>query len=508
MPDALGYSILPESDISSNLPRIAFNKYKIDEGKRQQKAAEVTDMQSLGVKVINAWGKDTYGIDNDRKGIVTKWANNAASTGDYNAAKFGMQQDLSLLEVAGKLSTEQEKHYHDVVKDLEAQKKALALTGEKPEENKDYIQSLQNLQHYANLDNITPEDISKAESKYPSIKSMSPEAKRTFIRDAIYSEGGKENNLIQYTPKADDWQKTLKQEAKFEPTQKPIGLTEQKLGNESFAAHGKDIEYDEDAIKDWHKSFFNKHKDAIIKDYNESNPELKGDNDAIFEKYYKDYKGSGRTVVAGQVMDYIHISKGEEYTSISGGGYENKNYTVKPALAEIGGYDGKKHIRGIVTVSARKAQKTEFSHDPNIKTYDDNKGTYVDEKTSGVTEVTNFNIVPHADNTGNPFELSIDYSNTYKDGSGALTQDTKSIPLGENIGEVANKLHMDVKDLAKVLKAARAAHIQKYPTEAKAYPLFDENGNAYYEDSKASTLSKQSGKTTGGLNLRGKFSKK
>ena len=243
--DALSYTTLSESNISSKLPEIAMRQYKIAEANREKTEKQHTDLIGLFKYKVEGFNPDITGLTKGYEAIVQKGSEIALKQG-YSAAQQYVQTQKDLLDGIGKMSSAQKQKSDLLFKDLSDKKK----WNEDPE---GYMQSMENYKKYVMSDEPTKQDYANIRKKYGYSDAIPDEALRAVIRQNTFGEG---ESILNYEP-IGDYRKGAKDWA-LNPTTKETSMGEYTMGKDGNIYHGTktEVKYNKSMLENQMSDFF------------------------------------------------------------------------------------------------------------------------------------------------------------------------------------------------------------------------------------------------------------
>lgn len=195
--DALSYTTLGESNISSKLPEIAMRQYKIAEANREKTEKQHTDLISLFKYDVEGFNPDRTGLEAGYQAIIKEGSNIALKQG-YSAAQQYVQTQKSLLDNISKMSTSQAEKYKILTKDFADSKK----WGQATEDSR--YKTGENLKKYtmANEYEPTKQDYDAVRKKYGYSSSIPNETLRPLVRQGLFGEG---ENILDFKSEVKLW---------------------------------------------------------------------------------------------------------------------------------------------------------------------------------------------------------------------------------------------------------------------------------------------------------------
>lgn len=195
--DALGYTLLPSSEVSSKLPEIAMMKYKLAEKQHEKKQKEQADSFELFKYTSTGMNSDLMGNEKGHNDLVRAASEEAQKTGNYQAGKQLYLNNSGMLDMLGKMSDSDDKLVKENIKNYEAIKKTAGDRGKE-----DLVQSGENIKNFISLDNAKKEDYDRVRTKYKIPTFISDETLRPLVRRDLW--GDKE--LVKFNADAVKWE--------------------------------------------------------------------------------------------------------------------------------------------------------------------------------------------------------------------------------------------------------------------------------------------------------------
>lgn len=472
MTDALAYTQLSDSNISSKLPEIAMRQYKIAEANREKTEKQHTDLIGLFKYKVEGFNPDITGLTKGYEAIVQKGSEIALKQG-YAAAQQYVQTQKDLLDGIGKMSSAQKQKSDLLFKDLSDKKK----WNEDPE---GYIQSMENYKKYVMSDEPTKQDYANIRKKYGYSDAIPDEALRAVIRQNTFGEG---ESILNYEP-IGDYRKGAKDWA-LNPTTKETSMGEYTMGKDGNIYHGTRTEtkYNKSMLENQMSDFFALGKtDTGANVYKAAERELKKSGaipqnvDVNTPEGYKQVFDAWKTRPSTMelfkkegektTITESKISEGNNY-GWNGYGFTTKNAVLTPSVEESAGYGSTVKDKPVVYMKI-----TEGANSLTMPTQGTGwvwDGKSWSPKDFSTQTVLTDPVIKYQDKVGNfggGFYV-VGNRTIQVDGKNKTTQ--VAVDLKNNISAIANELRTDEKSVLEMVNKSVDTYNEKHPESKISY---------------------------------------